>query len=117
MPEAPGLPHSDPQVAPESLWDLMLAWTDEPPAPSIWPNACLEARYFVIYSDCLDTLTTDPPGGGLPGGRTVRMRRYFDTLLGQEMLLRIVVEESDEKIVVVTAYKTSQIQRYLQQAP
>jgi hypothetical protein len=46
-------------------------------------------------------------------GRTVFMRRYFDTNLQQEMLLRIILEETTEEIVVVTIYKTSQIDRYL----
>ena len=41
------------------------------------------------------------------------MRRYFDTNLQQEMLLRIILEETTEEIVVVTIYKTSQIDRYL----
>ena len=41
------------------------------------------------------------------------MRRYFDALLQQEMLLRIVVEETEDETVVVTLYKTSQIDRYL----
>ena len=46
-------------------------------------------------------------------GRDVYMRRYFDTILGQEMLLRIIVEETTTERVVVTAHKTSQIRRYL----
>jgi len=46
-------------------------------------------------------------------GRKVFMRRYFDTTLQQEMLLRIIVEEKANEIVVVTIYKTSQIGKYL----
>lgn len=45
--------------------------------------------------------------------RRVFMRRYFDALLQQEMLLRIVIEETADEIVVVTVHKTSQIERYL----
>lgn len=45
--------------------------------------------------------------------RQVLMRRYSDALLQQEMLLRVVVEEAEDELVVVTAYKTSQISRYL----
>ena len=48
-----------------------------------------------------------------PPGREIRMRRYFDADLQQEMLLRIVVEEAENETVVVTLYKTSQIDRYL----
>ncbi len=45
--------------------------------------------------------------------RLVYMRRYFDSLLQQEMLLRVIVEETMTEIVVVSVYKTSQIERYL----
>ncbi len=45
--------------------------------------------------------------------RLVYMRRYFDSLLQQEMLLRVVIEETIGAIVVVSVYKTSQIDRYL----
>ena len=50
---------------------------------------------------------------GDPPRRTVVMRRYFDVRLGREMLLRVVVEETPEERVVVTAYKTSRIAKYL----
>jgi hypothetical protein len=49
-------------------------------------------------------------------GRVVRMRIYWDTDLEQEMLLRCVVEEHPEEIVVITVYTTSQIARYLRRA-
>ncbi len=48
-----------------------------------------------------------------PPGRRVLMRRYHDAVLDQEMLLRVVVEDMPQEMVVVTVYKTSQIQRYL----
>ena len=55
------------------------------------------------------------PEYSVPGyeGRQVYMRRYQDKILGLEMLLRIVVEETEDELVVVTVYKTSQIGRYL----
>lgn len=46
-------------------------------------------------------------------GRQVVMRRYYDRALDQEMLLRIVLEETEVEIVIVTIYKTSSIKRYL----
>ena len=51
----------------------------------------------------------------VPGeaGRKVFMRLYFDTMLQQEMLLRIILEEAEEETVVVTIYKTSRIDRYM----
>ena len=45
--------------------------------------------------------------------RLVYMRRYLDSLLQQEMLLRVIIEETIGEIVVVSVYKTSQIDRYL----
>jgi hypothetical protein len=49
--------------------------------------------------------------GQLP--RLILMRRYFDQILQQEMLLRMVVEDTATERVVVTIYKTSQINKYL----
>lgn len=46
-------------------------------------------------------------------GRKVYMRRYQDAILNQQMLLRVIVEESETELVVITAYKTSQVERYL----
>jgi hypothetical protein len=44
--------------------------------------------------------------------RSILMRRYFDNILETEMLLRIVVEETDAELVVVTLYKTSKFRKY-----
>jgi hypothetical protein len=40
------------------------------------------------------------------------MRRYFDEILRAEMLLRVVVEETDAELTVVTLYKTSKFRKY-----
>jgi hypothetical protein len=45
--------------------------------------------------------------------RQIFMRRYIDKILQQEMLLRVVVEESGDETVVITVYKTSRMDRYL----
>jgi len=45
--------------------------------------------------------------------RRILMRRYFDHVLGQEMLIRLVTEEMLDETVVITVYKTSQLSRYL----
>lgn len=45
--------------------------------------------------------------------RQVLMRRYFDQVLQQEMLLRIVIEDTPSERVVVTVYKTAQLSKYL----
>jgi hypothetical protein len=44
--------------------------------------------------------------------RSTFMRRYFDEVLETEMLLRVVVEETDTELVVVTLYKTSKFRKY-----
>lgn len=49
--------------------------------------------------------------GQLP--RLVLMRRYFDQVLQQEVLLRMVVEDTSTERIVITVYKTSQIAKYL----
>lgn len=52
-------------------------------------------------------VTPDPPD------RMIYMRRYFDQPLQQVMLLRVVIEDSEPELVIVTLYKTSQMDRYL----
>jgi hypothetical protein len=48
-----------------------------------------------------------------PPDRQILMRRYSDPVLNQDMLLRVVVEETASEIVVVTVYKSSQFSRCL----
>jgi hypothetical protein len=48
-----------------------------------------------------------------PPNRRVAMRRYYDPVLGREMLLRVVLEDTATETVVVTVYKSSSITRYL----
>ncbi len=45
--------------------------------------------------------------------RKVFMRGYFDTRFNQEMLVRVVVEETRDEQVVITVYITSQIRKYM----
>ena len=44
--------------------------------------------------------------------RRIFMRRYFDAILETEMLLRVVVEETETELTVVTLYKTSKFAKY-----
>jgi hypothetical protein len=48
------------------------------------------------------------------GGRQLLLRRYDDPLLRQPMLLCVVVEDTPGGPVVVTVYKTSKLDKYLQ---
>jgi hypothetical protein len=54
------------------------------------------------------------PDSVVPGQqpRSIFMRRYFDEILRAEMLLRVVVEETDAELSVVTLYKTSKFRKY-----
>lgn len=51
-----------------------------------------------------------------PAPRRFMMRRYFDERLRQEMVLRLLVEESDTEIVVITVYISSKIDKYMKEA-
>ena len=44
------------------------------------------------------------------GNRKVRQKKYI--LEDKEMLLRVIVDEDKDRFVVITAYLTSQIERY-----
>ncbi|MEI6082886.1 MAG: DUF4258 domain-containing protein [Verrucomicrobiota bacterium] len=44
--------------------------------------------------------------------RQIYMRRYRDEVLQTEMLLRVVVEETADELVIVTLYKTSKFKKY-----
>ena len=54
------------------------------------------------------------PDSIVPGQwpRRIFMRRYFDEILRAEMLLRVVVAETDVELTVVTLYKTSKFAKY-----
>jgi hypothetical protein len=58
--------------------------------------------------------TISRPDSIVPGQwpRRIFMRRYFDQILRAEMLLRVVVEETDVELTVVTLYKTSKFAKY-----
>ena len=45
----------------------------------------------------------------------MRVRRYRDRVLDQDMLLCLVIEETMEETVVVTVFKTSQLDKYLRE--
>jgi hypothetical protein len=83
--------------------------------PIRWTQHALEnlADREISRSEAEETLIA--PEFNMPGQgpRRVLMRRYFDEILQQEMLLRLVIEETPKERVVVTVYKTSQITKYL----
>ena len=48
----------------------------------------------------------------LQKGRKVCQSKYYDLATGREMLLRVICEERHAQLFVVTAYRTSKIDRY-----
>jgi hypothetical protein len=54
------------------------------------------------------------PDSIVPGQsrRRIYMRRYDDGVLQTQMLLRVVVEETADDLVIVTLYKTSKFKKY-----
>ena len=48
----------------------------------------------------------------LSGRRYVHQNRYFDPIEGKEMIIRVFVEPSTDDMIVVSAYRTSQISEY-----
>ncbi len=51
-----------------------------------------------------------------PVPRRIFMRRYFDSRLGHEMLVRVLVEEREEERLVITVYISSKIDKYMKGA-
>ena len=82
--------------------------------PIRWTDHALEelAKREVSHEEAERALAA--PDRNVPGNppRSIYQRRYQDSLLGQEMLLRLVVEETEMEFVVVTLYKTSKLRKY-----
>lgn len=83
--------------------------------PIRWSNHALDNLVDREVDRTEVEITLQSPDFEVPSksSRRVLMRRYFDNVLKQKMLLRIVVEETATEIVVITIYKTSQINKYL----
>ncbi len=46
-------------------------------------------------------------------GKIIFQGRYFDRVIQKEMLLRVIGKETEKGFVIITAYKTSKIEKYL----
>lgn len=70
------------------------------------------ARVQITRDDAERTIAS--PDRVTPGraGRAIYQRVYQDEALGQTMLLRVILEETELERVVVTLYKTSKLQKY-----
>jgi len=59
-------------------------------------------------------LTLRQPTAVIPTlpSRDFYQRRYVDKALNETMLLRVLVEETESELVIVTLYKTSKFEKY-----
>ena len=76
-------------------------------------HAIFQIRARNIEIDFVREVAMNPQQNvSMPGGRQVRQTQYFDTIEEKTMLLRFLVEAEAGVISVVTAYKTSRLQKY-----
>ena len=77
----------------------------------IIPLALKKIKQREIPSEWIEETLKGPEQivGGYRDSR-IRQKRY--TREGKEILLRVVVDEEKDRFVVITAYLTSQIERY-----
>ena len=77
------------------------------------PHATQEAARREISANEAEKTVTHPDSvAPAQPPRRIFMRRYADSVLQTEMLLRVVVEETETEWVIVTLYKTSKFKKY-----
>jgi len=61
--------------------------------------------------------TVEDPQQKVPSGknRVVFQRKYYDKIVGRDMLLRVVTEPAGDNARVITVYKTGKIDKYWMQ--
>ncbi len=82
--------------------------------PVRWtPHALREiARREIDRAEAELTLRQPDTVIAAPPARHFYQRRYVDKTLNEMMLLRVLVEETDSEMAVVTLYKTSKLGKY-----
>ena len=82
--------------------------------PIRWTPHALERLAAHELDDDNVRLTIVAPEFVVPSrpSRRIHMRRYTDAALGQDLLLRVAIEETPTEIVVLTVYRTSTIRTY-----
>ena len=76
-------------------------------------HAIFEINRRQIKIEDIEFLLKNPPQK-IPSkkNRTIIQGKYYDQKYNKEMLLRIIGEESESSFYVITAYKTSKIDKY-----
>ncbi len=67
----------------------------------------------IAIDEILGTVRNPDSVATVDVGRMAMMKRYHDTQRQSDFLLRVIVEQTPEELVVVTAIKTSRVGRYL----
>ncbi len=65
-------------------------------------------------ADAERTVENPDPRIASRGARTVLLRRFEDRMLRQPMALCVVVENREGETVVITVYKSSKLDKYLE---
>lgn len=76
-------------------------------------HASFEAERRGVSEELIKSVVKNPQQK-LPSkkGRVIVQNKYYDSMEGKEMLLRIVGIERSEKFNVITVYKTSKVAKY-----
>ncbi|MCL4557888.1 MAG: DUF4258 domain-containing protein [Deltaproteobacteria bacterium] len=76
-------------------------------------HARFEAERRGIKEDTIRDLINQPQQEiPIQKGRVIFQNKYFDTSIKKEMLLRVIGKKVHNRFIVITAYKTSRIEKY-----
>lgn len=80
---------------------------------SLTDHAMFEAARRNITEDEIASVAASPQQT-LPSakGRVILQNKYYDKVKGKEMLIRVIGEEKGDILMVITAYKTSKVDKY-----
>ena len=78
-------------------------------------HARFEAQRRDIQVEQIEAVIRDPQQSVASGGeRVVLQSKYYDNIVGKEMLLRVFGKRTATGFKVITVYKTSKISKYWQ---
>ena len=79
----------------------------------ITDHARFEAQRRNIDLDFIESIIENPQQKvSSRRNRVVYQSKFYDKILGKEMLLRVIAEQSGDMLKVISIYKTSKIGRY-----
>ena len=75
-------------------------------------HARFEAERRGIPIDTIIKVALSPQQEIASGKRKICQSKLFNLSVGKEMLLRVVVQELKESLLIITVYETSKIEKY-----